>query len=153
MVRCFEEKLLHQHDETIGTESDSGTDLVVVIPFRGEMRIKSICVIGGPDGSAPSKLKLYKNESNVDADIADEKKPIQVIDLADSHEGLDYALQVSKFSNVSNLVLGFQENFGADRTQVKFIGLKGELLRMKPKMVEFIYEVRAYYADLKSHDQ
>lgn len=118
------------------------------MPFQGEMRIKSICVVGGSDGTAPSKMKLYKNENNVDASICEEKKCIQEIGLADNQDGIDYPVSLSKFTNVSNLVLGFPENFGGDVTQIKFIGIKGELLRAKPKMGEIIYEVRANYSKL-----
>lgn len=150
VVRCFEEKLLHDTNTEIGTESDYGPDLVVFLPFQGEMRIKSICVIGGFDGAAPSKMKLYKNENNVDANICEEKKPVQVIDLADNQDGIDYPVSLSKFTNVSNLVLGFTDNFGTDTTQIKFIGIKGELLRAKPKMGAISYEVRANYSKFET---
>jgi hypothetical protein len=41
------------------------------------------------------------------------------------------------------LVLGFQENFGGTKTVIKFIGIKGEFVRTKPKPVAMVYEVRA----------
>lgn len=135
--------------EVLGTESDYGVDMVVYIPFKGEMRIKSICVVGGFEGSSPSKLKLYKNENNVDISIIEEKKPIQTIDLAENTEGsVEYPVALSKFTNVSNLVLGFTDNFGASATQIKFIGIRGELLRYKHKVGEIIYEVRANYSKM-----
>jgi hypothetical protein len=55
---------------------------------------------------------------------------------------------LSKFTNISNLVLGFTDNFGADTTQIKFIGIKGEILRAKPKMGAMTYELRANYSKL-----
>ena len=63
---------------------------------------------------------------------------------------LEYLLNVTKFNNVDNLVLGFDENFGAAQTIIKFIGLKGEKLREKVKVVETVYEVRANLADHKN---
>ena len=39
-------------DATKSTESDYGPELIVYIPFSGEMRVKSICVIGDGDGNA-----------------------------------------------------------------------------------------------------
>eukprot|EP00352_Strombidinopsis_acuminata_P001904 CAMPEP_0176395352 /NCGR_PEP_ID=MMETSP0126-20121128/43341_1 /TAXON_ID=141414 ORGANISM="Strombidinopsis acuminatum, Strain SPMC142" /NCGR_SAMPLE_ID=MMETSP0126 /ASSEMBLY_ACC=CAM_ASM_000229 /LENGTH=106 /DNA_ID=CAMNT_0017768181 /DNA_START=196 /DNA_END=516 /DNA_ORIENTATION=- len=99
------------------TQSGYGPDLVIYIPFAGEMRVKSICVIGGPDGKSPSKMKLYKNESTVDINIQEDKKAVQTIDLNENLDGsLEYPVNVSKFNNVSNLVIGFDENFGASKT-------------------------------------
>jgi hypothetical protein len=58
------------------TQSAYGKDLVVYIPFNGEIKIKAICVIGGEDGTAPSKMKIYKNVEAVDINIMEDKKPI-----------------------------------------------------------------------------
>ena len=54
---------------------------------------------------------------------------------------LEYLLNVTKFNNTDSVVLGFDENFGAPRTIIKFLGFKGEYLRDKPKLTETIYEV------------
>jgi hypothetical protein len=35
-------------------ESSYGKDLVVFVPFQGEIRVKSIVIIGGHEGTAPS---------------------------------------------------------------------------------------------------
>lgn len=50
--------------------------MVLYIPFNGEIRVKAICVIGGEEGSAPSKMKLYKDVEAVDMSILEDKKPI-----------------------------------------------------------------------------
>ena len=149
MIRPFEKKLDHTRDNTLGTESDYGPELVVFIPFKGEVRVKSICVCGAPDGMAPRKVKLYKNEETIDINILEEKKPVQIIDLAENLTGeVEYPVSQSKFTNTSSIVLGFDENFGANRTGIKFIGIRGEFLRLKPKMGEIVYEVRANYSKL-----
>ncbi len=76
------------------------------------------------------------------------------MDLADNLTGeLDYLLNVSKFNNVGNIVLGFDENFGAKNTSIKYIGFKGEKLREKIKVIETVYEVRANLADHKTQDE
>ena len=102
-------------DPTLATESDYGNEMVVMIPFAGEVKVKSICVAGGVDGKAPSKMKVYKNEEAVDFNIIEEKKAVMTIDLAENPLGeLDYPLNLSKFNNCTNIVLGFEENFGGD---------------------------------------
>lgn len=121
------------------------------VPFNGEIKVKSICVIGGEDGTAPSKMKLYKNVEAVDINIMEDKKPIQVIDMNENVSGeLEYLVNITKFNNVSNIVLGFDENFGSPNTVIKYIGFKGEKLREKVKVIETVYEVRANLADHKN---
>jgi len=98
---------------------------------------------------APKKVKLYKNEETIDINILEEKKPVQVVDLAENLTGeVEYPVNQSKFSNTSSIVLGFDENFGAGKTGVKFIGIRGEFLRLKPKIGEIVYEIRANYSKL-----
>jgi len=50
--------------------------LVISIPFKGEMRIKAICVIGGDSGTSPGKVSIYKNELNPDLNVFEDKKPV-----------------------------------------------------------------------------
>ena len=47
-------------------------------------------------------------------------------------------------------MLGFDQNFGGDRTIIKYLGFKGEKLREKVKIGQVIYEVRANLADHKN---
>ena len=96
-------------------------------------------------------MKIYKNVEAVDINILEDKKPVQVIDMNENVSGeLEYLVNITKFNNVSNLVLGFDENFGAPSTIIKYIGFKGEKLREKVKVVETVYEVRANLADHKN---
>ena len=133
------------------TRSGHGKDLVVFVPFTGEIKVKTICVIGGEDGTAPAKMKLYKNVEAVDINILEDKKPVQVIDMNENVSGeMEYLINITKFNNISNIVLGFDENFGAPNTVIKYIGFKGEKLREKVKVVETVYEVRANLADHKN---
>lgn len=57
-------------------QSGYGKDLVVYIPFNGEIKVKAIIIIGGDEGTAPSNMKIYKNVEAVDINILEEKKPI-----------------------------------------------------------------------------
>ena len=77
VIRPYDNKTQHTTDDRLGTESDYGQELVINIPFKGEVRIKSFCICGAPDGLAPKRVKLYKNETNPDIDIVNDKKPVQ----------------------------------------------------------------------------
>ena len=108
VIRSLEDKLKFAEDDEMQTESDYGPDLVVFIPFKGEMRVKAICIIGEPGGQAPSRVKIYRNVDSVDADIMQDRKEVQKLDLAENISGdVDTHVNASKFNNVHNLVLGF----------------------------------------------
>ena len=62
---------------------------------------------------------------------------------------LEYPTNLTKFSSVNKLIIGFDGTFGASKSSVKFVGLKGERLRNKTKIGETVYEVRANLADHK----
>ena len=76
MLRPFNEKLKFLSQPSLKLESDFGTNLVVKIPFNAEVKIKAICVAGAPEGFAPSKMKVYKNEQTVDFSIIEDKKAV-----------------------------------------------------------------------------
>jgi len=148
-VRPADKKLVYDEDDIVW--SAYGKDLVMFIPFNGEIKVKSICVIGGENGSAPSKMKLYKDVEAVDISILEDKKPLQVIDMNENLSGeVEYLLNITKFNNVTNIVVGFDENFGAPKTAVRYIGFKGEKLREKFKVVQTVYELQANLADHKT---
>jgi len=80
--------------------SGYGPDLVIVVPFNSEVKVKTILMIGGPEGSAPSIMKVWKNEENVDINIINEKAALQKIDCNENPAGdLEYPLNVIKFTN------------------------------------------------------
>ena len=98
---------------------------------------------------APSRVYLYRNEQVVDADIMNDKKPIQQIELGENLTGdAEYPVNQAKFSNISSLVLGFNQNYGAARTGISFIGIRGDFLRLKPKIGEIVYELQGNYSKL-----
>ena len=39
---------------------------------------------------------------------------------------VEYPLQISKFMSCASLTIGIESNHGADFTEIKYIGLKGE---------------------------
>ena len=78
IVRPLEDK--NKYGDNI-LKSGYGKDMVIVIPFNCEVRVKSICMVSGDDGEAPKEMKLYKNEEAVDISIQEDKTPLQKIDL------------------------------------------------------------------------
>ena len=73
VIRKYDDKFFFEKGPL---KSGSGKDMVIVIPFTCEVRVKCISLIGGDDGESPQTMKLYKNEEVVDIDIQDDKKPV-----------------------------------------------------------------------------
>lgn len=48
-----------------------------------------------------------------------------------------------------SLTLGFTENLGGENTEIKYIGLKGEMTNLKQQAVVTVYESQA---NLKDHE-
>ena len=68
--------------------------------------------------------------------------------MAENFDGeLEYPLNLTKFNNTCSVVLGFTTNFGAKKTKIEAICLRGEVLHAKYKVVNTVYEVRANLAD------
>lgn len=120
VVRKLEHKLIHREDpELLSTQSDYGPELVISIPFDGECAIKSICIIGAGEGRCPTRMRLYKNETAVDADICENKKPIQEIQMDENWDGaIDWPVNMSKWNNTQNIVIGLDENHGGNCTKI-----------------------------------
>ena len=85
-IQCYNERVTGSIRETVRPldkkmdiknpclRSGYGKDMVIVIPFTCEVRLKSICIMTPPgDGEAPIKMRLYKNEEAVDINIQEDK--------------------------------------------------------------------------------
>jgi hypothetical protein len=73
----------------------------------------------------------------------------------DDDAKVDYPLIATKFSNVTSLAFHFPTNFGAERTRIYYIGLRGEFLRPRQeekKVVIATYESRPMLDDHKVHN-
>lgn len=113
-------------DVTQFVESDADEELLINVPFTGNVKLKGIVVIGGMDDTAPSKLRLFKNRPHMTFDDTAAQAD-QEIQLSKDSEGVvEYPTKIVKFSNVYSVSLHFPNNFGEDCTQIFYIGLKGD---------------------------
>mmetsp|Transcript_31010 Transcript_31010/g.34582 ORF Transcript_31010/g.34582 Transcript_31010/m.34582 type:complete len:232 (+) Transcript_31010:22-717(+) len=138
-------------DRTKFVVSDADEELLFYIPFTGEVKLKSICVIGGGGDQSPSKLSAFINNDQLDFDSVEDTKPLQTWDLNQDGTGaLEYPTQMAKFARVRSLTLHFSANFGAEVTKILYIGLKGEYREFKRQAVNVTYELRPNPADNKN---
>jgi hypothetical protein len=153
-------------DRTKFVESDCDEELIINIPFvlvflysscrfNGMVKLASFCIIGGPEGSSPSKMKLYINQEGLDFDTAEERAPVQEFDLAENLEGeIEYPVKYLvllccsntqrsyAWGDVNSISFYICGNWGADRTRIYYIGLKGSFIPVQRKAVITNYETR-----------
>ncbi|KAI3917589.1 hypothetical protein MKW98_021351 [Papaver atlanticum] len=132
--------------------NDGDPELIVFIPFTSDVKIKSISIIGGADGTSPSKMRAFINREGIDFSDAQGMQPVQEWDLAENLQGiLEYQTRYSRFQSVGSLTLHFPENFDADTTQIHYIGLKGEATQLKRDVIAtIVYEVMPNPSDHKT---
>ncbi|EPS59316.1 hypothetical protein M569_15492, partial [Genlisea aurea] len=70
-------------------ESNEGDpELIVFIPFTSDVKIKSISVVGGSDGTSPAKMRAFINRDGIDFSDAHSMQPVQEWDLVENLQGL-----------------------------------------------------------------
>ena len=123
--------------------NDDDPELLINIPFYSQVAIKSMRLIGGEDGTAPSKVKLYVNATNPDFDLL-EGKPTHQIDTIENPDGsLVYNLPQFKFGAVWNLTLIVPSCINSDHTKIYYIGFEGIVSKKKQKVpLSFTVEVK-----------
>eukprot|EP00873_Tetraselmis_striata_P000666 jgi/Tetstr1/420930/TSEL_011991.t1 len=128
--------------------NEDDCELLLHIPFTGDVKLSSICVIGGSDGSGPAKMRAFINRNDLDFAMAESMAPVQEWELLDNAAGhIEYPTKVAKFINVHSLTLHFPECFEGDVTCIQFLGLKGEYKEAKRQAVTAVYESRAMPED------
>lgn len=131
-------------DRTRFVESEEDDPQIIIhIPFISPVKIKSVSLIGGGDGTAPRVLRAFINRETLDFSDAEGAQPVQQWDLAEDASGdLEYPTQFSKFQSVTKLSLFVPENFGGDHSVISYIGLSGVGTDHKRKAVCAVYEAR-----------
>ena len=75
---------------------------------------------------------------------------MQEWDLVENLNGvMEYPTNVAKFNGVHSIDLFFPANFGADDTEITFVGFKGEFSERRRQAVEAVYEARPVPQDHK----
>ncbi|GMN35959.1 hypothetical protein TIFTF001_005646 [Ficus carica] len=132
--------------------NDGDPELLVFIPFTSDVKIKGISIVGGTDGTSPSKMRAFINRDGIDFSDAQSMQAVQEWELVENFQGvLEFQTKYSKFQSVGNITLHFPENFGADTTKIYYIGFKGEATQLKRDVVAtIVYELMPNPSDHKT---
>jgi len=142
-------------DRHCSVESPSGDPVLIFkIPFTCGVRVRAICISGGPDGRSPSKVKLFVNDDSLDFSGAVEGTAAQDLRTPeDSAAEMYHPLKPAKFGNVFHLTVAMPgETNGGDDLQIWYIGLKGEATGVKRTIVDAVYESRPVPQDHAAKD-
>lgn len=92
VFRSWAERL---EDPAVPLDSnEDDAELLITIPFTGAVKVKAISVIGGSDGSSPSRLKAYTNRNDLDFAAVADMAPVQAWDLQEHQQAsMEYPTQ------------------------------------------------------------
>ncbi|SPO03883.1 related to thioredoxin-like protein [Cephalotrichum gorgonifer] len=133
-------------------ESDADEQLLMTVPFTGQVKLHSISILTSPSPSAPRTLKVFANRDGLDFATAEEAEPTQTFELSQTSEVQELPVKRAKFSSVQRLALFFEDNFSEgeeDVSRVGYLGFKGEWMALGRAPREIIYEAAANPSDHK----
>ncbi|KAI5778212.1 PITH domain-containing protein [Geopyxis carbonaria] len=136
-------------------ESDADEQLLIFIPFTGQVKLHSILIRASPSPDAPKTLKLFSNRDDLDFSSAADMLPVQTLDIP-LHTGEDYIeipVKRALFNNIHSLTLFIEENHSngeEDTTSLSYLGFKGDFTRLRKDPVITLYEAAANPADHKN---
>ncbi|OTA96671.1 hypothetical protein M434DRAFT_392604 [Hypoxylon sp. CO27-5] len=124
-------------------ESDADEQILMTIPFTGQVKLHSILLRSSPSDSAPRTLKVFINRDNIDFETAEELAPTQTFELSQTSEVQELPVKRALFGKVQRLTLFFEDNFGGgeeDVTRLSYLGFKGEWMQLGRAPSQILYE-------------
>ncbi|OTA57866.1 DUF1000-domain-containing protein [Hypoxylon sp. EC38] len=124
-------------------ESDADEQILMTIPFTGQVKLHSILLRSSPSDSAPRTLKVFINRDNIDFETAEELAPTQTFELSQTSEIQELPVKRALFGKVQRLTLFFEDNFGGgeeDVTRLSYLGFKGEWMQLGRAPSQILYE-------------
>ncbi|KAF2107998.1 PITH domain-containing protein [Lophiotrema nucula] len=135
-------------------KSSADEQILMVVPFTGQVRLHSILVRTSPTESAPKTLKIFLNPGEtMDFDTAAEKDPTQTLSLSQTSEIQEVPVKRAYFNTTRSLALFFEDNWSAgeeDVTRISYLAFKGDFMKLNKEPVSVLYEAAANPSDHKS---
>ncbi|KAL2021153.1 hypothetical protein VTK56DRAFT_7459 [Thermocarpiscus australiensis] len=132
--------------------SDVDEQLLINIPFTGQVKLHSILLRTSDSDSAPKTLKVIINRDDVDFPTAEETDGTQTFELSRTSEVQELPVRRARFNAVRRLTLFFPDNFGdgdEDVTRISYVGFKGEWMQLGRAPANILYEAAANPGDHK----
>ncbi|KAL8281771.1 hypothetical protein RB597_009473 [Gaeumannomyces tritici] len=139
-------------DPTPELASDADEQLLMHVPFTGQVKLHSVLLRTSDSAAAPRTLRLFVNPPETfDFSSAEEdREPAQELELSRTSEVQELPVKRAKFAQVARLALFFPDNFGdgdEDVTRISYIGFKGEWMQLGRAPANILYESAANPSD------
>ncbi|KAH8687823.1 PITH domain-containing protein [Tricladium varicosporioides] len=128
-------------------ESEADEQLLMHIPFTGQIKLHSILVRTSNSVSAPQTLKVFINRDDLDFATACDLQPTQEFALSQTSEIQDIGVKRALFGKVQSLTLFVEDNYGDDVSRVSYLGFKGDWMQLGRAPTNILYEAAANPAD------
>ncbi|KAK1761317.1 PITH domain-containing protein [Echria macrotheca] len=141
--------------------SDVDEEVLVHVPFTGQIKLHAILLRTSDSPSAPRTLKVIINrDGGLDFSTASDAPATQVFELSRTSQIQELPVRRAKFSAVRCLDLFFPDNFGSDGndsdsdddeipTRISYLGFKGEWMPLGRAPANILYEAAANPSDHK----
>ncbi|KAH8601023.1 PITH domain-containing protein [Bisporella sp. PMI_857] len=128
-------------------QSDADEQILMHIPFTGQVKLHSILIRTSNSESAPQTLKVFINRDDLDFSIASELAPTQEFTLSQTSDVQDIPVKRARFGKVQSLTLFVEDNYGDDITTLSYLGFKGDWMQLGRAPTNILYEAAANPAD------
>ena len=118
--------------------------------FAGQIKLYALLTRTSDSGSAPRKLKLFRNRDDLDFGTAADLKPTQTIELPRSNDVAEISLNRALWNTTTSINLFFEDNHSdgdEDVTRISYLGFRGEHMALNREPVTFLYEAAANPGD------
>ncbi|KAI0025650.1 DUF1000 domain protein [Xylariomycetidae sp. FL0641] len=123
--------------------SDADEQILMDIPFTGQVKLHSILLRTSPSPSAPKTLRVYANREGLDFETAADLSPTQQLELAQTGDVQEIPVRRALFASCRRVTLFFVDNFGdgeEDVTRVSYLGFRGEWMQLGRAPKNILYE-------------
>ncbi|KAF1948925.1 DUF1000-domain-containing protein [Byssothecium circinans] len=132
-------------------KSFADEQLLMIVPFTGQVRLHSILLRTSPTPSSPRTLKLFINDE-LDFSSASEKPATQTLSVSQTAEVQEIPVKRALFNTTRVLTLFFEDNWSRgeeDETRISYLGFKGDFMKLSKEPINFLYEAAANPGDHK----
>ncbi|KAI8935598.1 hypothetical protein NX059_008164 [Plenodomus lindquistii] len=136
--------------------SSADEQLLIIIPFTGQVRLHSILLRTSPSPASPKTLKIFVNPAEgFDFDTASDTPPTQTLEVSQTSEVQEIPVKRVLFNTTRAIALFFEDNWSMgtededEETRVAYVAFKGDFMKLNREAVSVLYESAANPKDHK----
>lgn len=137
-------------------EDDESAQVIIIVPFDGQIKLKSILLRCPATKSAPKLMQVYSQAEDLDfAAVADGRKPVETFECVpyeSAGDVIEYPVKQRLYNNITSLGIMISENWSGSGertgTEIWYLGFRGERKELAQAPVAISYEA---FANPKDH--